>query len=170
MGWGVGFELVPVLDPDFEPDPEPVLEPEPEPEPLPPPEPPVPPPPVLGVVTVGVVTGGVGTVTGLCGQVSDMLAAGAGRLRDDSGAPGGSWKVRTWPVSSLTVTVQSAPEAAEAEGSAATPSTAIKMPSQTSATFSFARPNTVSLSPPDGSCTPVIPRHDPTAGASQASY
>jgi hypothetical protein len=34
-------------------------------------------------------------VTGVCGQDSDMLAAGAGSVSDVSGAPGGSWKVRT---------------------------------------------------------------------------
>jgi hypothetical protein len=85
------------------PDPEVEVEPEPEPEGClvpPPPPPPFPPPPeppgagvvvvvdVLGVETVGTETGGGGAV----GQDSDMLAAGAGRLSEDSGAPGGSWK------------------------------------------------------------------------------
>lgn len=163
LGWVLGVEVVPDPEPDFEPDPEPELEPEPPP-PLPPPE------LGVGVVTVGVLTGGVGTVTGACGQDSDMLAAGPGSVSEDSGAPGGSWKVSTVPVSNLTVTVQSEPDAAEAVGSAATPSTANKMPSVTSATFSFPRPNTVALSPPDGSCAPVLARHVPTAGASRASY
>ena len=122
----------------------------------PPPLPPPPEPPLGGgalwsvvgdgTLTVGVDTGG----GGLDGHDSDMLAAGAGRLSEERGAPGGSWKVRTWPVSSFTVTVQSELEATEAVGSAATPATANKMPSVTSATFSFPRPNTVAFSPPDG--------------------
>jgi hypothetical protein len=104
---------------------------------------------VVVVVVDGTLTVGVGTGGGLDGHDSDMLAAGAGRLSEERGAPGGSWKVRTWPVSSFTVTVQSELEATEAVGSAATPATANKMPSVTSATFSFPRPNTATVSPPD---------------------
>lgn len=117
---------------------------------------------VLIVVGVGVET------AGGCGQYVDTLLTGAGRL--DGCWPGGSEKVRTCPVISVTVTVQLDPEATDAAGSAATPATALKMPSVTSATFSFARPNTVAVSPPDGSCTSVHPRHVPTEGASNASY
>jgi hypothetical protein len=177
--WWEGFWTLPgpvvlgALDGvDVVPDPEVVVEPEPEPEGWPEPPPLWPPPPeppegagvvvVDGTLTVGVGTGG----GGADGQDSDMLAAGAGSVSDDRGAPGGSWKVRTWPVSSLTVTVQSELEATEAVGSAATPSTANKMPSVTSATFSFPRPNTVAFSPPDGEPTSENPRQVPTEGAS----
>jgi hypothetical protein len=166
---------------DVVPDPEVEVEPEPEPEPWLEPPPPFRPPPepplgggvvvvvvvvVDGVLTVGTDTGG----GGLAGHDSDILAAGAGRFSEDSGAPGGSWKYRTWPVSNFTVTVQSVLEATEAVGSAATPATANKMPSVTSATFSFPRPNTVAFSPPDGKRTSANPRQVPTEGASRASY
>ena len=125
------------------------------------------------VVLVGVLVVGAGVdveVDGVCGQYSDMLRAGAGSVSEERGAPGGSENVRTWPVTSLTVTVQLEPEATDAAGSAATPATAHRMPSVTSATFNFARLNTVAISPPDGPCASVRPRHVPTEGASKASY
>jgi hypothetical protein len=99
--------------------------------------------PVLGVV---VVVGFVVAGELLCeGQDSLTVFTGPGRFSEDSGAPGASWKVRTCPVSSVTVTVQSA---ADAVGSAATADTARAMPADAAATLSFRRVNTMALSPP----------------------
>jgi hypothetical protein len=114
------------------------------------------------VVDVGVVVVVVVVVEG-GGQDSETDFTGTVRLREEIGAPGGSWKYRTWPLSRVTVTVQLA---AEAAGSAATPNTAAMTPSVASATLSFPRLNTEALSPPaDISRAPVHPRHD-----SMASY
>lgn len=79
------------------------------------------------------------------GQDSDVLATGPGRLSDDSGVPGASWKYRVWPLTRTTFTVQSA---ADADGSATKPSAAKTAPTVIAATFSFGRLNTVALSPP----------------------
>jgi hypothetical protein len=125
---------------------------------------------VVGVLVVGVeVVDGVLCVLGVTGGVgvgaphdSDIDLTGTERLREDSGAPWGSWKYNVWPVIRVTVTVQSA---AEAAGSAAAPEKAAMMRAVTSATFSFPRLNTVAQSPPDISGTPAHPRHDRTAGA-----
>jgi hypothetical protein len=112
----------------------------------PPPLPPDPDPDPDWDGVVVVVVGVVVVVPLLCdGQDSCTLFAGPGRFSEDTGAPGGSWKVRTWPVSSVTVTVQSA---AEALGSAATADTARTVPADAMATLSFRRVNTVVLSPP----------------------
>jgi hypothetical protein len=104
--------------------------------------------PLDGVVEVEVVVVGVVFVEPelLCdGQDSLTFWTGPGRLSEDTGAPGGSWKVRTFPVSSVTVTVQSA---AEAVGNAATPDTTSAVPADANATLSFRRVNKVALSPP----------------------
>jgi hypothetical protein len=133
--WGVVLELVGVVFPLRFPLPLP----------LPPPLPlPLPFPPGLGVVVVGVVLGVV--VEGETGGGHDSLTllAGPGRLRDDRGAPGASWKVRTCPVSRVTVTVQSAAEL----GSAATADTASTVLADASASLSFRCLNTLALSPP----------------------
>jgi hypothetical protein len=79
------------------------------------------------------------------GHDSDVLATGPGRLSDDSGAPGGSWKYSVCPLARTTVTVQLA---AEAAGSATTPHRAKTAPAASTATFSFGRVNTGALSPP----------------------
>jgi hypothetical protein len=99
---------------------------------------------VDGVVVIGVVV--VGVVMPAVGHDSVTFCAGPGRCSDDTGWPGGSWKVSTWPVRSVTVTVQSA---AEALGSAAMADTARAVPADASATLSFRCLNTVALSPPE---------------------
>jgi hypothetical protein len=106
------------------------------------------------LVELGVVAGG---------QDSVALLTGPGRFREDSGAPGASWKYSVWPLTRTTVTVQSA---ADADGSAATPDVANTTPAVTAATFSFGRLSTSALSPPAIRDTAIV--HAETACA--ASY
>jgi hypothetical protein len=107
--------------------------------------PPFPPPFDCGVVEL-VVGAGVGAgALAAGGQDSCTFCTGPGRLSEDTGAPGGSEKVRTCPLTRVTVTVQLA---AEALGSAAIADTARTVPADAMATFSFRRLNTVALFPP----------------------
>jgi hypothetical protein len=103
---------------------------------------------LLWLVFDGVVVAVVGVVVvdPFCdGHDSRTLCAGPGRFSEETGAPGGSWNVSTCPLSSVTVTVQSA---AEAFGNAATPDTIRTVPADANATLSFRRVNKVALSPP----------------------
>ena len=117
---------------------------------------------VVGVVVVGVVV-----VDELDGDGHDSLTfwTGPGRFRDDTGAPGGSWKVRTCPVRRVTVTVQSA---ADALGSAAIAGTARAVRADAKATLSFRRFNTVALFPPalPSAATVPAPREQGWRGSS----
>lgn len=130
---------------------------------------------VVGVVLwveVDVVGGGalwvevVGAGVGLPHD-SEIDLTGAERLRDDSGAPWGSWKYSVCPVTSVTVTVH---VLADAAGNAATPRKAAVIMAVASAILSLPRPSTFALSPPDISNPPTQPRHDGTAGVLWASY
>jgi hypothetical protein len=94
------------------------------------------------VVVAGVVVAGAELLG--CGHDSLTDEAGPGRFSVETGVPGGSWKVKTWPVSRVTVTVQSA----AAVGSAAIPDTTRTVPADARATLSFRRVNKVVLSPP----------------------
>lgn len=111
---------------------------------------------VGGVVVVGVVPGDGLVVFGVVvvglellgeGQDSSTLATGPGRLSEVTGAPGGSWNFSTWPLTRVTVTVQSA---ADALGNEAPANAARTVPTvaSASATLSLGRLNTVALSPP----------------------
>jgi hypothetical protein len=104
---------------------------------------------VLGVVTVGELFGD--------GQDSFTFWTGPGRFSEETGAPGGSWKLRTWPLSRVTVTVQSA---AEALGSATISDTTRAVPADARATLSFRRINTVALFPPAMPSAATVPAPD----------
>jgi hypothetical protein len=100
---------------------------------------------VLDVVVVCVEVVVTGVVVVCVGHDSVTFFTGPGRFSEDTGAPGASWKVRTWPVSSVTVTVQLA---ADALGSAPIVNTASAAHADTRATLSFRLLMTVALSPP----------------------
>jgi hypothetical protein len=91
---------------------------------------------VLDVLVVGAGSVVVGVVTG-CGQTLEISVSPTG-----SGAPGGSWSCKTCPVIVLTVTVQSA---AEAAGIAARPMTVPKEATAVTAILSFRLLNTLGL-------------------------
>jgi hypothetical protein len=80
------------------------------------------------------------------GHDVETLAMAAGRESGFGDTPGGSWKESCCPVTSVTVTVQSA---AEATGSAASPNTVMAVLAAANATTSFRLLNTVGyLLPP----------------------
>src|SRR5438874_163543 len=80
---------------------------------------------VLGADEGAAVVGGAGT------SVHPTTTAPAGTLGGtEQGAPSGSWKVRSWPVSSLTVTTWAAAPAGSVDG----PTAAVSSPDTASAT------------------------------------
>ncbi len=92
---------------------------------------------LVDVLVVGVVP-----VVAGDGHDSEMVATPAGRESDETGAPDGSWKWSVCPSTRVTVTLQSA---AEAAGSAAVADTARTAPVVTIATCSFPLLNTLAV-------------------------